>query len=685
LEDNFDRFNFCNYKEKEMVAFRRWFIALAVVVLFAGLANAQVLGGTGGTALSCTATVAVPPTLRAEGLTELIGDIVLNCTGGSFSQIPAAGGAIPTVNITVSLGTNVTSRLLSTSVSPNVSDALLLIDEPGSGLTPVVPNWGPQAIQNVCSSATLGAGPGGCVQYVQNVNGVSVQSSSATAAVSPVNVFQGAWTSAASNQVQFLGIPLLPPVSTGYSRIFRVTNIRANVAGIGGAGLAGTVPLNASVSISGSTSIPINNAVLTAGFIQTSLAVSVRNLQNTGTTGGPNLAQCGSESNVTPAVILRYAEDFGTAWKTRVAAGSGPGGTYTAQGSFTSGNLYSQNIPGTIYNSESGFIVNTTPYGTAGLADYGTRLKAVFHNVPSGVSMFVSVNNVTNSSIAIPGSNVTQAQLVSSDTALDTSTIASTTSVAGVPAVSATTTVAGINVAQISVDSTGTATAVWEITATNPAQLETADFVVYQLYSSSSGINSPPIPAGSNSVTATVNMSYGPTPPAGSSSSTLAAWANASGSLTLPRFSDLSTAQNIFTIVLCQTVLLFPFLTNTNGFDTGVAISNTTSDPFGTKTQVGPCALNLYGTAAPVTQPLFMPGTGASGNNIVSGTTSVTLASTLAAGFQGYMIATCNFQLAHGFAFVSDVGARNLAMGYLPLIVTTGTGNRNNITESLAH
>jgi hypothetical protein len=33
------------------------------------------------------------------------------------------------------------------------------------------------------------------------------------------------------------------------------------------------------------------------------------------------------------------------------------------------------------------------------------------------------------------------------------------------------------------------------------------------------------------------------------------------------------------------------------------------------------------------------------------------------------MIAQCRFQYAHGFAFISDVGARNLAMGYLALII----------------
>ena len=40
--------------------------------------------------------------------------------------------------------------------------------------------------------------------------------------------------------------------------------------------------------------------------------------------------------------------------------------------------------------------------------------------------------------------------------------------------------------------------------------------------------------------------------------------------------------------------------------------------------------------------------------------------------FNGYIFALCNFQYAHGFAFISDIGARNLAMGYLALVVGRG-------------
>jgi hypothetical protein len=110
------------------------------------------------------------------------------------------------------------------------------------------------------------------------------------------------------------------------------------------------------------------------------------------------------------------------------------------------------------------------------------------------------------------------------------------------------------------------------------------------------------------------------------------------------------------------TSLLFPFVTNINGFDTGIAISNTAADPFGTSGKTGKCKLTFFGSNAP------SPFT--SGNINAGGQFTNTL-SAMAPGFQGYAIAECSFQFAHGFAFVSDVGARNLAMGYLPLVICT--------------
>jgi hypothetical protein len=107
------------------------------------------------------------------------------------------------------------------------------------------------------------------------------------------------------------------------------------------------------------------------------------------------------------------------------------------------------------------------------------------------------------------------------------------------------------------------------------------------------------------------------------------------------------------------TNLLFPFVTNQAGFDTAIAIANTSKDPFGTEATDGKCDVHFFGANAPST---FTSPT------IAAGTDYTFLASSTAPNFQGYVFAVCDFRYAHGFAFVSDLGARNLAMGYLPLV-----------------
>jgi hypothetical protein len=120
---------------------------------------------------------------------------------------------------------------------------------------------------------------------------------------------------------------------------------------------------------------------------------------------------------------------------------------------------------------------------------------------------------------------------------------------------------------------------------------------------------------------------------------------------------------------------LFPFITNQVGFDTGVAILNTTLDPWGTTAQQGTCTMYFYGNnqPSPFTTPIIVPGQGI---NTAPAANWAFMASTIAPNFEGYMIAVCNFQLAHGYAFVSDLGAQKLAHGYLALILGNGTSKR---------
>ena len=112
-----------------MVDFRRMIPVLAVIAFLLGsavTASAQVTQP-----FSCFASGGVSTPARSEGLTELVGDLVLNCTGG----VPTAPGvAIPPVNIQIFLNTSLTSRLLNTaSAGFQYSEALLLLDEPAPG------------------------------------------------------------------------------------------------------------------------------------------------------------------------------------------------------------------------------------------------------------------------------------------------------------------------------------------------------------------------------------------------------------------------------------------------------------------------------------------------------------------------------------------------------------------------
>jgi len=403
VKENFDRFNFAIYKEKEMADFRRWLIALAVLALFTGLASAQVGPGGGASSFACSTTnAAVTPQGRGEGTTELLGDIVVACTGGTN---PTNGALIPFANVTVFVNTQVTSRLLGTNNTSNASEALLLIDEPGSGLT----GYGPAQAQILCNNPSAG-----CTEWLGNsttggtavpvasnpnttcVGNPAVCSFNATALPPAPNMFQGI---VSGNQVTFFGVPVEAPGSTG-QRVFRITNLRGNTSAITG---GGAVPgqVTASISFSSSSSIPISNPTLVVAFVQTSLATSLRNAADTNVLAPPSLTQCNGLSKSLQAT-LRYQELFGTAFKTRV----GVGPNFQANGA-------PQNIPGNIYNSESGFIQPnvTGNNSTAGLADYGTRVKAVFNGIPNGVSIFVSQSNVNptaagSSAILVVGETV---------------------------------------------------------------------------------------------------------------------------------------------------------------------------------------------------------------------------------------------------------------------------------------
>jgi hypothetical protein len=181
-----------------------------------------------------------------------------------------------------------------------------------------------------------------------------------------------------------------------------------------------------------------------------------------------------------------------------------------------------------------------------------------------------------------------------------------------------------------------------------------------------------------------VALSYAPEPGGGSFTT-----ANATqGAIPTPRFAIVKTQQGDWVAInLCQTTLLYPFVTGAAGFDTGIAVANTSWDPWKTVNQTGSCTLYGYGVTVAsagntASQPVVggcdsisnpLPGTNCF-PIVPAGQVGTVLASATLTNFQGYVIAVCNFQYAHGYAAVTDLGIRNLWSSYLALELNNANG-----------
>lgn len=581
-----------------MVDFRKSLLLLAILLVVGSVASAQVVTP----AFQCVANAGVTPLIRAEGLAELVGDVVLNCTGGT----PAAvNQQVQKVNVRIFLNVNVTSWLLD----GNWNESILSIDDPLPGTTQQ------PCGSNNCSIAGVG-GPTG-VNYA--------------AGAPAFNIFQGTYI--APNQVEWLGVPIDPPGTQG-TRIIRITNVRANANQLGVSGTLIPSSVSMFISATGTTSIPINNPTQVVAFVQDGMTFSV--------VQGSKFLQCESAAEDTPCnadVYLRYRENFATAFKVK-------GGV--------------QDVFGQIHNTENGFynpaLSNLHGINRAGLSSQGTRLLARFNAVPSGVTLRAYTRSIDN----LPDSaNGTASTRCGSDFA--TNNIAWRVNDADSVGAGGTTPGGGTaEWATISLGS-GAGSSTYEVTQDSPFTNDSIYVAIDVVYTANTTSGIPALG------TATVNGSYAP----------LSTVVLASSTAPRPRFFDDSSAINIFTINSCATNLLYPYVTNQSGFDTGMVISNTSMDPFGTATQEGACIINYYGhttgggaAPAPVTTPVVPAGQHAVWT-LSSGGTVQTAGGTIAAapGFQGYVIAQCNFQFGHGYAFISDIGSAKLAQGYLALIM----------------
>lgn len=540
-----------------MADFRKLLLALAAVTLvFTTFASAQ------PTPYSCNAT-AVPTLVRSEGIAELVGDVLLTCSG----SVPAAGIQ---ANVRVRLNATVTSNVLSGSTL----DTILLLDE----LTP------------------------------NNRRG--------TGAFNPT-VYQGVQISA--TEVEFLGVILAGAGSAGAQTV-RITNFRADVSGLG---TAATV--YATINITGSTTVPVDNNNLVVADSRQGLKISVEPgaWKNCEEPDGP--------------FVISFKEGFASVLR---PVGDANQDNTTAGGAYPNESAFNPAKSAGATTLDAGTLVGSI--GSAiGQATQGTRLMARFSDVPDDVTLTVPDRLTTGASTVL--------QLVTG------------TNSSG----------AGGTVTSSNGSHEVTTLAVYEVVEITPAGLatiETVDLPVSVSYS---------IP-GPLVVAAQAKGSFAP----------LSTVFTASSSAPEPRFVDNAEAADVFSIGPCRTILLFPFVSNQNGFDTGLAISNTSDDPLETTNQKGACTLFLYGNV----DGTAVADVEVQTTDIKAGETFTHVLSTGgdhgtegvgAPGFQGYIFAICDFQFAHGYAFISDEGADQLAQGYLALIVPDRSSGRQPVDSAM--
>jgi len=675
LNRNFDQFNFSKISKEMQMNFRRVVIALAALVLFAGLAGAQVITPS---PINCTVT-ATPSTIRAEASNDRVGDLVITCTGGNSPVLGSVSGVeVDKGTLTVDLGVAVASRT-DTGLAAGASEAMLLIDEPGSvTVAPVTPGFGPNAALSLCeaSAAKIVAGVG-CATWGQTVSGYWVLSA---AAVQPpvanaANAYQGVnGTGANANKVTFYNVPVLAPVASNVTRVFRITNVRV-AAVTAGSSVTATASFTPNAGSANTLSLTNNAAV-----VATSASGLVPSIQ---TIGGASLCSSTSLNPLNSSVaksnlaILTFTEGFATALRTRVVPAAAAAGAAWAAGATQNAAAGTMTIGGSAisyFSSESGFVSATFAGGaiTPGQANSGTRIKAVFNGLDPKATYYVSYYNVVdfNTEATAPTAEGDQtfapyARLVGLNTpaALNAAESAAAGTFLGIGALRANGAVAPAPrvVALSPVTGTTNAEAVWEIQNATPGAIDSFKFAVYAEYSNASG-NKP-----TEGNTAKVTIGYAPT------AGTIAPFNTWQPRFAAPPTSGANVNSNIFNVVKCQTSLLFPYVTNVTGYETGMAVSNTSLDPFSTVTSAGACSMYFYGANQPAAAiALKDPVSGAT--TIAAGQMIANTASALGlVNFNGYAIAVCDFQYAHGFAFVQN-RTQTLGMGYLPLVMVGGTG-----------
>ena len=627
-----------------MAALKRFSIALALVAFaFSSIPSAQASHGFPVQPLGrivCSYS-AVPNQVRSEGLAERTGDARLDCTNdGVYNpELPWINDIQQYVlaNITVQLNTAVTNMLDvggDGGNDGNVTDSVLVIND-NNHFDPIDESVTPW--------------DGGCT-YIEDAFGVPdgrypcpqkgrLQASNALTWSGVQFPVPGAPNDPEDlPEVDKDGLPICDDFFNQDSEdscfntvtTLRITNIRANAAAVGA---GGEIVANLTIFSFAGISVTPSNQQTVANVFQ-GLTVDFGD----GVTG----LQCEEMDDATYIVL---EEGFAGSFKTL-------GAPTFLQGDFAAENGYPVCDEGGLF-----FAICTDPQsnaGTGGGATQATRFLIRFFGIPAGVEILVDN--------AVEGDGSDSGWV--SDCPVEDSggdRYLCVERVVGADADGA----GGVSVGggdnyEVGLDSDGNGSVVYEIKNGDPFRPQSIRIPVYTYWEPNTGDDEPGIGSGQ------FNATFAPLSDEGEA-----------GNFPKPRFIDTGGDPNTFvTVVRCSTTLLFPFVTGRFGFDTGFAISNTSMDWKGTEPQRGRCMIHYIGDTGGVADS--MPDDDLS--SIIDGGEQATWTLSMgnpawelngAPDFQGFVVAMCEFQYAHGYAFITDASSAipNFAQGYLALVM----------------
>jgi len=608
-----------------MADFRKLFLALSVLAVLALPVIAQPPPN-----VTCVSSSA-PVLIRDGGLTELVGDVMLECTNNSTINVQS--------DIQVQMiSAPITNKVLDSTGSNNecqqpnpikcVTDAVIAAKWPTLGAPPaapgVVPGMNPTYITGLLQKNPINDQPN--LRY----------------------------------SVLFPGVP----IPAGTTTSLRISNIRIAPNGITP---NGSQPVNALVTTTNVVVTP--NNVLAVAYVLPPLDFQTTSCDGTAASI-PTFKQCiGQNSDTTRMTTtfnVQFIELLALAFKPRIPTLTGPA------------------IVGSIYLSESGYILGTltSPGGSlvthVGEATTGTNLLLRFSNIPTGVSIYVTKQNVLTGTSEVGGTPV----ITASNSADAGSNLMSCSG-------------ADTNQPAIKVTLSGGAGQVaWVVDSIDSSyqHQKIISFGVAISYVPDTAIDSPGL---TGTPPGQVNGSIAPL--SAKDYATPIASLTTTGDTALPRFRDTKKGSDIFVIVPCVTNILFPYVTIKAGFDTGIALVNTSKDDpvLETKTQHGYCTMYYFdgktdGTTPHPQKTCDIPGGGMTTFSMMTQggipnqtcpppeSNEITTNQPVPIGWQGYAIASCRFQFGRGYAFISDRNIPGLgSQGYLPLILPACTNGRS--------